>query len=77
MVSDAQQKPAPCKRFANLVLDASIIAAALKFFGMETTEDTPTKHSISPELATGLKGAESRNSGKLGNYKMPVKLRET
>ena len=24
-----------------------------------------------------LKGAESRNSAKLGNYKMPVKLRET
>ena len=60
MVSDAQQKPAPCKRFANLVLDASIIAAALKFFGMETTEDTPTKHSISPELATGLKVVRQR-----------------
>ena len=25
----------------------------------------------------GLKGAVSRNSAKLGNYKMPVKLRET
>ena len=24
-----------------------------------------------------LKGAVSRNSAKLGNYKMPVKLRET
>ena len=24
-----------------------------------------------------LKGAASRNSAKLGNYKMPVKLRET
>ena len=24
-----------------------------------------------------LKAAVSRNSGKLGNYKMPVKLRET
>ena len=24
-----------------------------------------------------LKGAESRNTAKLGNYKMPVKLRET
>ena len=60
VVSDAQQKPAPCKRFVNLVLDASIIAAALKFFGMETTEDTPTKTSISPGLATGLKVVRQR-----------------
>ena len=60
VVSDAQQKPAPCKRFVNLVLDASIIAAALKFFGMETTEDTPTKNSISPGLATGLKVVRQR-----------------
>ena len=28
-------------------------------------------------LHSGLKGAVSRNSAKLGNYKMPVKLRET
>ena len=60
VVSDAQQKPAPCKRFANLVLDASIMAAALKFFGMERTEDTPTKLSISQELATGLKVVHQR-----------------
>ena len=60
VVSDAQHKPAPCKRFVNLVLDASIIAAALKFFGMETTEDQPTKHSISPGLATGLKVVRQR-----------------
>ena len=60
MVSDAQQKPAQCKQFSNLVLDASIIAAALKFFGMETTVDTPMKHSISPELATGLKVVRQR-----------------
>ena len=26
---------------------------------------------------TRVKGAMSRNSAKLGNYKMPVKLRET
>ena len=25
----------------------------------------------------GIKGAVSRNSAKLGNYKMPVKLRKT
>ena len=28
-------------------------------------------------LVPGLKGAVSRSSAKLGNYKMPVKLRET
>ena len=49
VVSDAQHSPAPCKWFVNLVLDANIIAAALKFFGMETTDDQPTKHSFNPE----------------------------
>ena len=29
------------------------------------------------EVLPTLKGAVSRNSAKLGNYKMPVKLRET
>ena len=29
------------------------------------------------ELAGEFKGAVSRNSAKLGNHKMPVKLRET
>ena len=28
-------------------------------------------------FSVALKGAVSRNSAKLGNYKMPVKLRET
>ena len=55
MVSDTQQKPALCKRFVKLGLDASIIATAHMFFGKETTENTPTKHTISRELATGLK----------------------
>ena len=32
---------------------------------------------IGCESLLGLKGAVSRNSAKLGNYKMPVKLRET
>ena len=39
----------------NVVLDANIIAAALKFFRMETTDDQPTKHSLNPELAVGLR----------------------
>ena len=34
------------------------------------------KLSVSSTL-TQLKGAVSRNSAKLGNYKMPAKLRET
>lgn len=55
VVSDTQQKPAPCKRFVKLGLDATIIAAAHMFFGKETTENTPTKHTINRELATGLK----------------------
>ena len=39
----------------NVVLDANIIAAALKFFRMETTDDQPTKHSLNPELAVALR----------------------
>ena len=53
MVSDTQQKPAPCKRFVKLGLDASIIAAAHMFFGKETTENTPTKHTISNRTQGG------------------------
>ena len=30
-----------------------------------------------PILPPGVKGAVSRNSARLGNYKMPIKLRET
>ena len=60
MVSDAQHKPAPCKRFVNLVLDADIIAAALKFFGMASIDDRPTKHCFSDELATGLRVVHQR-----------------
>ena len=58
--SDAQHKPAPCKRFVNLVLDADIIAAALKFFGMASIDDRPTKHCFSDELATGLRVVRQR-----------------
>lgn len=60
MVSDAQHKPAPCKIFVNLVLDADIIAAALKFFGMASIDDRPTKHCFSDELATGLRVVRQR-----------------
>lgn len=49
VVTDAQHKPAPCKRFVNLVLDAEVIAAALTFFGMTSTEGRPTKHGFNRE----------------------------
>ena len=35
------------------------------------------KKSKNWDFLKGFKGAMSRNSAKLGNYKMPVKLRET
>ena len=34
----------------NVVLDADIIAAALKFFGMTSTDDKPTKHSFDSDF---------------------------
>ena len=36
-----------------------------------------TRTLTSPQRNEYVKGAVSRNSAKLGNYKMPVKLRET
>ena len=39
----------------------------------KTTTATATATSLNKKF----KGAVSRNSAKLGNYKMPVKLRET
>ena len=40
--------------------------------------DTGGHHRNDPRnIGSGIKGAVSRNSAKLGNYKMPVKLRET
>lgn len=60
VVTDAEHKPAPCKRFVNLILDADIIAAALEFFGMETTDDEPTKHIINEVLKTSIKAVRQR-----------------
>lgn len=50
VVSDAQHNSAPCKRFVNMVLDADIIAAALKFFGRTSSDDKPTKHSFDSDF---------------------------
>ena len=36
-----------------------------------------TRTLTSPQRNEHVKGAVSRNSAKLGNYKIPVKLRET
>ena len=36
-----------------------------------------TRTLTSPQQNEYVKGAVSRNSAKLGNYKMPVKLKET
>ena len=36
-----------------------------------------TKRSVNTKRQNPIKGAVSRNSAKLGNNKMPVKLRET
>ena len=36
-----------------------------------------TRTLTSPQRNEYIKGAVSRNSSKLGNHKMPVKLRET
>lgn len=61
VVSDAQHNPAPCKRFVNLILDADIIAAALKFFGMTSADDKPTKHCFDSEtMKTGLRVVRQR-----------------
>ena len=35
------------------------------------------RNTINQNTIAGIKGAVSRNSAKLGNYKMPIKLRET
>ncbi len=60
MVKDAKHKPAPCKRLVNLVLNAGIIAAALKLFAMESMDDEPTQHIISDVLKTSIKAVCQR-----------------
>lgn len=50
VVSDAEKKPAQCKRFLHLVLDGRIIAAAMEFFGMKTVKDEPSNNVIPDEI---------------------------
>ena len=51
-MTDSHSRPAQCKRFISLVLDADIIAAAFHFFGMESLEDAPSKHGFSDTMAS-------------------------
>ena len=65
VITDAQQKPAPCKRFVELILDADIIAAALIFFGMADINDTPTKHGFSNEMKNNIRPVTARYFSKV------------
>ena len=51
-MTDSHSRPAQCKRFIGLVLDAEIIAAASHFFGMESCEDAPSKHGFSDAMSS-------------------------
>ena len=46
------------------------------WLSLSGTERRNLQRRVTSELSL-VKGAVSRNSAKLGNYKMPVKLRET
>ena len=51
------------------------------FFLSSFATDGNVGHGLKPEkvkpIFSSVKGAVSRNSAKLGNYKIPFKLRET
>ena len=49
VVSNSHSRPAQCKRFAYLVLDAD--ATAHNFFGMNTNDNFPTKNAFDNTLA--------------------------
>ena len=59
-MADVQHNPAPCKRFLNLVLNAEIIAAGLKFFGMSSVNDKPTKISSDEKMKDHIKPVKQR-----------------
>lgn len=65
VITDAQQKPAPCKRFVDLILDADTVAAALVLFGMVDVKDTPTKHGFSSEMANNIRAVRARYFSKV------------
>ena len=60
------------QHYSNRVIsNVSVNLLTIGVLGLYVTLVTETLKQI------WLKGAVSRNSAKLGNYKMPVKLRET
>jgi len=59
-VADAEKKPAPCKRFLNLILDAQIIAAAMDFFGMDNVKSRPTKNAFNAAMKDSLKAVKQK-----------------
>ena len=65
VITDAQQKPSPCKRFVDLILDVDIITTALIFFGMVDVKDTPTKHGFSDEMANNIWAVRARYFSKV------------
>lgn len=54
VVTNADEKPAPCKRFLSLVLDAQILAAAMEFFGMKSMDDMPSKNGFPEEIKESM-----------------------
>ena len=60
VVTDSHCRPAQCKRFISLVLDADIVAAAFHFFGMESLEDAPSKHGFSGTMASRVAVVKQR-----------------
>ena len=51
VVSDSHSRPAQCKRFVYLVLDADIIAAAHHFLGMNKNDDFPSHNAFDDTFA--------------------------
>ncbi len=51
LFSDSHSRPAQCKRFVYLVLDADIIAAAHHFLGMNKNDDFPSHNAFDDTFA--------------------------
>lgn len=60
VVTDAEKKPAPCKRFLNLFLDAQLIASGMDFFGMQNVKSRPTKNGFKESMKDSLKAVKQK-----------------
>ena len=49
-----------CERFLNVVLDAQIITVGLKFSGMNTLKDKPTKNGFRESMKDGIKPVKQK-----------------